>query len=174
MVEQDEKYDGLWKNEGQMRQFRETLTECDLTDLGYRGSRFTSTNCHHNGCFIRERLDRVVSNAAWCSMHRQIDVKTIASCTSDHKSLFLQLFGTEHARVFFKKSFKVEASWMHNEGYNDIVAEAWRDRDNVDLGASSVAQKLASCQSKLSNWSSRKFGNAKKELKKKTKRLEEL
>jgi hypothetical protein len=37
-----------------------------------------------------------------------------------------------------------------------------------------VAQKLATCQSKLSSWSSRKFGNAKKELKKKSKLLEEL
>jgi exonuclease III len=110
VVEQDEKYGGLRKNEGQMRQFRDALAECELTDLGYSGTRFTWTNCQHDGYFIKERLDRAVANVAWCNMHRHHEVKTLASCASDHKPLLLQLFGTEHARVFFKKSFKVEAS----------------------------------------------------------------
>jgi hypothetical protein len=37
-----------------------------------------------------------------------------------------------------------------------------------------VRQKLASCQADLSSWSSRKFGNASKKLKVKTKQLELL
>jgi hypothetical protein len=63
---------------------------------------------------------------------------------------------------------------MHDEEYDEIVAKAWRDEENLEPGNISVAQKLASCQSKLSSWSSRKFGNAEKVLKKKSKLLEEL
>jgi len=37
-----------------------------------------------------------------------------------------------------------------------------------------VQQRLSSCQQELSRWSWRKFGNAKKQLKEKTKQLEEL
>ena len=89
MVEQDEKYGGLRKNESEMRQFINALVDCDLTNLGYKGSRFTWTNCQHDGYFIKERLDRAVDNAAWCNMHRQFEVRTLASCTFDHKPLLL-------------------------------------------------------------------------------------
>jgi hypothetical protein len=78
------------------------------------------------------RLDWAVANATWCNMHRTIEVRTLTTCTSNHKPLLLQLFGLEHARVFFKKSFKVEASWMHDEEYNEIVAKAWRDEENAE------------------------------------------
>jgi hypothetical protein len=45
------------------------------------------------------------------------------------------------------------------------------------MGSTSLArvgQKLANCQMKLTSWSSRKFGNAAKNLKLKMKKLEEL
>jgi hypothetical protein len=55
----------------------------------------------------------------------------------------------EHACVFFKKSFKVEASWMHD--YDMVVQEAWVDDENDIPWETLVTQKLASCQTKLMN-----------------------
>jgi hypothetical protein len=57
-------------------------------------------------------------------MHRSIEDQVLATCTSDHKPIVLQLFGMAHARVSFKKSFKVEACWMHDEEYDEVVKGA--------------------------------------------------
>lgn len=54
------------------------------------------------------------------------------------------------------------------------MEEACLDAVNDDPGAVSVLQKLAKCQTQLTTWSSSKFRGAGKELKKKTKLLEEL
>jgi hypothetical protein len=105
-------------------------------------------------------------------MHQSIEVRVLASCTSDYKPIVLQLFGMAHTRVLFKKSFKVEASWMHDEEYNEVVNCAWKGDDG--LGDGLVTQKLAWCQRKLTAWSFRKFRKADKELDKKTKALEKL
>jgi endonuclease/exonuclease/phosphatase family metal-dependent hydrolase len=128
VVEQSEKFGGVRKKESQMVNFRNVLADCGLSDLGFKGSKYTWANCQSDGNFIKERLDRAVANAALCDMHRSIEVRVLTTCTSDHKPIVLQLFGIAQARVSFKKSFKVEASWMHNEKYDEVVKGAWRGR----------------------------------------------
>jgi hypothetical protein len=58
---------------------------------------------------------------------------------------------------------------MHDEEYDDIFKEVWMDMEGVDPDVGLIMQKLVGCQTKLTNWSARKFGNAEKELKWKTK-----
>jgi hypothetical protein len=157
-----------------MVQFREVLEECGLSDLGYKGSKFTWTNCRHDGSFINERLDHGIANKTWCDIHKTVEIRVSIECTSNHKPLLLQVHDRDHPWVFFKKGFKVEASWMQDEEYDDIFKEALMDMEEVDPSEGLIMQKLVGCQMKLTNWSTRKFGNAKKELKRKTKQLEEL
>jgi hypothetical protein len=64
IIDQIEKWGGVFRSENQMMQFQLTLEECELSDLGYRGSKFTWTNRRHDGDFIKERLDRAVANEA--------------------------------------------------------------------------------------------------------------
>jgi hypothetical protein len=172
VVEQSKKSRGVRKKESQMANFRNVLANCGLSDLGFTGSKYTWTNCQSDGNFIKERLDRAVANAAWCDIHHSIEVRVLTTCTSDHKPIVLQLFGMAQTRVSFKKSFKVEASWMHDEEYDEVVKRAWRGEEC--LGDVLATQKLEWCQKKLTAWSSRKFRKAEKELEKKTKALEEL
>jgi hypothetical protein len=109
-----------------------------------------------------------------CQLYQSSDVCILASCSSDHKPIALHFAEFEQPRVFFKRNFKVEASWMHDEEYNAIVRTAWEEAGNETIDASSVAHKLARCQTRLSSWSSRKFRRVDKELEKKTKTLEVL
>ncbi|KAL9659136.1 hypothetical protein QQ045_018647 [Rhodiola kirilowii] len=58
-----------WEMEGvrdrqvcQMKHFRDCLEECDLTDLGFRGTPFTFLNRRKDDQEVRARLDRVVAN----------------------------------------------------------------------------------------------------------------
>jgi hypothetical protein len=55
-----------------------------------------------------------------------------------------------------------------------MLEEAWNDDSMGDSAMQVVQGKLEHYQRTLSRWSERKFGNAEKLLKKKTKHLEEL
>jgi hypothetical protein len=47
-----------------MEAFRDALMGCELEDLGFQGGKFTWKRGR-----IKERLDKVVSNGAWVTMH---------------------------------------------------------------------------------------------------------
>jgi hypothetical protein len=174
IIDQTEKWGGVFRSENQMMQFRLALEECGLSDLGYRGSKFTWTNRRHDGDLIKERLDRAVANEAWCRLQTMREVQVLAGFKSDHLPLCVQLGDGDTSRWFAKKKFKIEASWMHDDDYLGVVRDAWTEVDSFDHGGDLLQEKLNRCQTKLKSWSFRKFGNDEKELKEKTKRLEEL
>jgi hypothetical protein len=74
----------------------------------------------------------------------------------------------------FSRSFKVEAAWMIDEDYRRIVDNAWVEEGMGGTSLLWVREKLVNCQTKLSSWSSQKFGEADKKLKIKMKELAAL
>ena len=136
------------------------LDECHLGDLGFKGPKFIWTNCTSDGGFIKEWLDREVTNIAWCGLHKSVEVHVLEACSSDHKPLLMWLGGDEGKPAKFRKYFMVEASWMIDKDYNRVVSDTWVEGG---LGGSKMQQayeKLENCQSNLSSWSSSKFWNA--------------
>jgi endonuclease/exonuclease/phosphatase family metal-dependent hydrolase len=89
IVDQSEKWGANPRREGQMELFRTALEQCNLSDLGYKGSRFTWTNCQPDGNFVKVRLDRAVANSQWCCMFEGASVQVLAARSSDHKPLLL-------------------------------------------------------------------------------------
>jgi hypothetical protein len=135
---------------------------------------FTWTNCQEGDGLTKERLDRAVANREWCERYQNSDLWILAARSSDHKPICLCMGGCDERGGVSSKRFKIEASWMIDADYKQVVDDAWV---NGGLGGSAmqmVQQKLAYCQTELSSWSSRKFGNASKKLKDKTKQLELL
>lgn len=55
-------------NEKQLDDFRITLMDCYLHDLGYSGAHFTWSNRREGEGLIIERLDRCVGNSEWCQL----------------------------------------------------------------------------------------------------------
>jgi hypothetical protein len=53
IVNGTEKWGGSVRQRWQMQAFRQTLEECNLTDLGFRGSKYTWSNCRDGGAFIK-------------------------------------------------------------------------------------------------------------------------
>jgi hypothetical protein len=90
--------------------FRNTLEDCYLSDLGFRGPKFTWIGRRSNGKTIKERLDRAVANCQWCGLYRQAVVNVLAACISDHNPLLLQLNNVQEHSARYQRSFKVEAS----------------------------------------------------------------
>jgi hypothetical protein len=53
ILENSEKVGGDTRSQGQMLAFRQALDCCDLSDLGYRGPKFTWCNLCEDGEFIK-------------------------------------------------------------------------------------------------------------------------
>lgn len=82
-----EKEGGQQRNKNLMCNFRETLEECELIDLGCEGDPFTWSNKHETVTFTKERLDRVVAIRYWFRIYNEVKVKNLVSRTSNHKPL---------------------------------------------------------------------------------------
>jgi hypothetical protein len=122
----------------------------------------------------KEHLDRAIANNSRCVTFQLAKVRVLVGKSSNHKPLLVRLASGDEVQIIYNKRFKVEASWMVDDEYNQIVREAW---ERGGLGRSKMSlvwQKLAHCQNDLSRWSARKFGDDERKLKQKTKQLEDL
>lgn len=54
IIAQSEKFGASLRRESQMEAFRVVLKECQLSDLGFKGSKFTWLNCRQDGIFTKE------------------------------------------------------------------------------------------------------------------------
>jgi endonuclease/exonuclease/phosphatase (EEP) superfamily protein YafD len=84
-----------------MDRFRNVLTGCNLHDLGYKGARFTWTNCRQGGGFTKERLDRALANAEWRTLYQEVTVHILAARSSDHKPLLVEFTKVREDDVVF-------------------------------------------------------------------------
>ncbi|XP_075108967.1 uncharacterized protein LOC142180792 [Nicotiana tabacum] len=61
----NDKFGGLSINNSRANKLLDCLNYSRLTDLGYKGSRYTCTNGRHNSYNILERIDRITTNYDW-------------------------------------------------------------------------------------------------------------
>lgn len=162
------------RKEGQMEQIRDELEYCQLSDLGYRGPKYSWKNGRDIENFTNGRLDRAVANQSWCSVFSLAVVNVLVGRSSDHKPILVQASKVNEARVAYKKLFKIESSCMVDDDYHQIVSQAFEEGGLEGSRMQQVKQKLENCQNNLTRWSSSKFGNADRKLKQKTKQLESL
>lgn len=73
---------GRDRSERYMQAFRSALDDCNLSDFGYTGDKFT----WHRGQ-IRPRLDRALTNDAWYSMFSNAKLENREYNRSDHRPL---------------------------------------------------------------------------------------
>ena len=86
-----EKWGGSMRQRWQMQAFQQRLEECNLTDLGFIGSKYTWSNCRDGWAFIKERLNRGVANMEWRAIYPDALVNVGAAVSSDHTPLALSL-----------------------------------------------------------------------------------
>jgi len=91
IVDATEKSGGLLRSTGQMEQFRNTLLECQLSDLEFRGLKFTWSNKRGTEEFVKERLDRTLATVGWCEKFPFVEVHVLTARCSDHKPLWIQM-----------------------------------------------------------------------------------
>lgn len=106
---QSEKYGAVNRTYGQMEDFRLALEECGLSDLGYRGYKYTWSNNKEGESFTKERLDRVFGNSKWLSSYGQYSTSTIATNCSYHKPILISLYAS-NIYINRERLFRYEAS----------------------------------------------------------------
>ncbi|KAL8089279.1 hypothetical protein AgCh_038904 [Apium graveolens] len=91
LMHADEKRGGRAQPQYLLNGFVETISACQLIDLGFVGEKFTWERSRGASRWIQERLDRALATQDWINMFPQSEVHVLEVATSDHLPLFLQL-----------------------------------------------------------------------------------
>ena len=146
-----------------MRDFQVALENCELSDMGFKGPKFTWNNGPENQFFIKERLDRGVVNSNWCEIFPQAELVVEASTISDHAVLMVFLRGNKYFRRK-EPRFRHEASWYAVKEYQETILCAWNcDIERNDRWAQ-VNQKLSNCQRGILEWRVTAGGSPQKQI----------
>jgi hypothetical protein len=168
---QHDKQGGVLRPQGCMDKFHSALEDCGLDDLGYSGDTFTWRNHSHMAeGYIRERLDHVVGNKEWCLKFPDYEVINGDPRHSDHRHVILKFIREQigSSRYLGSETIKFEANWLKEDGYADLVQEAWIN--SFQGGASSVREGLKEVSKIMFNWSRNVLGDMEKRIKKLKKR----
>jgi hypothetical protein len=131
------------RSDGQMQLFRDCLTDCRLTDLGFTGYPFTWDNRRDGPANVQARLDRAVGNEAFLDMFAFTTVDHIPTEESDHMALLIRVKAEVTASAQYKqRGFMFEEMWTRHETYDDIVSLAWQNTGFHGRGIGALWQRL--------------------------------
>ncbi|KAF5458927.1 hypothetical protein F2P56_022920 [Juglans regia] len=91
VLHHSEKYGGTRRADKQIDDFRNVLQDCQLWDLGFTQGKYTWSNFRQDHNFTKERLDRAIANSEWCAMFGGGEVQVLASSTSDHCPILMNV-----------------------------------------------------------------------------------
>ena len=151
-----------------MQIFREALDECELMDLGFKGSPYTWSKHYWSGASIWERLDRAVASHNGFIKFLSSRVHHVDNSTFDHKMLWIEFLDLDFQSK--KRVFWFEEVWLVDKGYGETVEGVWQasydESENLK-----VIWKIENCGKELTRWSRNNFGNIRKSMKKERKEL---
>lgn len=158
--------------EGQMKAFREVLSVCALTDLGFAGIPYTYDNGRQGRANVRVRLDRAMADDSWRDIFSDGQTIHLVSPASDHCPILVKLLQETQPTRSCQPRRHYEIMWERAAELPEIIAAAWRSTGTKkNLGE--IKAGLDSLMTHLQGWSKKRFGNTLK-LEKVRKELEEL
>jgi hypothetical protein len=158
--------------ERQMANFRDTLSDCDLVDLGFTSLPFTYDNGRSGAGNVKVRLDRVVADTSWRDLFGDATLHYVVSSRSDHCPLLLEI-RKENWERHKSQIFRYEIMQERLDSLAEEIKEAWCTTPNQE-GLGGVAATLKRAQGALRSWSKENFGAVTTELEALRSRLEEL
>lgn len=112
-----------------MKNIRDALTDCSLTDLGYSSKWFTWERGWSNANNIRERLDRGVANEVWGELFQNYKLKHLTHAFSNYCPFLLQL---DRDNLGNKQwHFRFESTWLFEESCGAKVLRLWNDSSSI-------------------------------------------
>jgi len=129
-----------------MQAFQDALLDCDLSDIGYSGDKFTWRRGK-----IRERLDRGAADTRWNMMFPNAVLINGEMVKSDHRPLIVNtddLSGTVQPR---EGTRRFEARWLKEETVEEIVQASWA-RARAMGHAPDLMSKVQAVHHDLHDW----------------------
>ncbi|XP_043814104.1 uncharacterized protein LOC122724008 [Manihot esculenta] len=123
--------------------FRQTLTDCQLYDLGFEGVKFTWNNGRTD--LTRERLDRAVASNSWKSKFPMAKLHVLQTSESDHLPLFLFLGIT--IQKYVARRFRYENAWSLEMDCKKVVEDGWRVEQHAD-----IEHRIFNCTQTIQQW----------------------
>ncbi|XP_060179946.1 uncharacterized protein LOC132609802 [Lycium barbarum] len=102
--------------------FSSCMDNCELTDLGYVGPRFTWCNNRRLVKRIWKRLDRVFVNYSWVQLFHTNSVRHFPRTGSDHRPLLISFHNAHRDGT---KYFKFLDFWTEQPTFYQIVEDTW-------------------------------------------------
>lgn len=139
-----EKVRGLSRDEHKLKEFRDTLNDYNLMDVGYNSRWFTWKQGNLSNNNIREWLDRGVANEEWLFRFLSTQVRHLVHLISDHCPL-LDTNNSTRDRMFVRP-FHFEAWWALKATFEESVKGFW----NYSTG--SLIDKMQYLSTCISSW----------------------
>lgn len=104
--------------------FRNCVYNCNVVDLGHRGSCFTWHRGNSLSIYVREWLGRFLASPRWVDLFPGIDVQHFPIYRSDHAPILLSMEKWRREDCN-EKLFRFESFWLSKEGCRDIISDVW-------------------------------------------------
>ncbi|XP_073362956.1 uncharacterized protein [Aegilops tauschii subsp. strangulata] len=126
---QSEHFSATKRSEKNMANFCDTLSDCGLFDLGFKGPAWTYDNKQEGRKNVRARLDRGVASATWSDIFRKASVENICSSRSDHLPLLVRFGPRMEWRPTTEKripAFRYEYMWERVDSLSASIESSWK------------------------------------------------
>lgn len=148
------------------------MDECDFIGLGYTGVPFTWYNGQSADANVKIRLDRMLVNPAFGALYGCTVVRHAPSPKSDHCMLITKIRKSLDEDIAGgPRPFMYEDAWRKEESYAEAVLHGWPTGAGM-AGLAGLNNALSQMQVCLTDWSSKKFGDVRKKIKKVQKMFE--
>ena len=160
ILNSNEKQGRLPKPIALMQQFRATLLQCRLVDLGFQGNIYTWNNGRDGVDFVQERLDRACATVEWRDMFPQAQVRHIHAPYSDHNPILI--ITQPHRLVNAKKKIprRFEEKWATHPYCEMIIQTSWEADVLPGSPMARLFEKIKRCRFALLDWSRATFGHS--------------
>lgn len=141
-------------------------------DLGWIGNQFKWANHQEGKAFIKEMLDRFLTNREWLEYYARASVDHLSSELSNHAPIMLN---TSEGEV--KKGrilFRFLEAWITDNSSSATVEKAWFNSVRGGMKAHKVQRQLQATVKALSEWNRSHFGIVQERIKKLENDLERM
>ncbi|KAL9663675.1 hypothetical protein QQ045_019066 [Rhodiola kirilowii] len=148
-------------------QFRDAVEDCNLSDLGFKGYRFTYSNKRQAGAETRCRLDIVLANDAWRLLFPDAIVYHRTTFHSDHSPIQLSFIPI---RKRSPPQFRYEAMWDRDPRFKEVFKSCWANQ----ASHFNFMDKLGNIKRPIMEWNRKVFGRVDQKLSRLRDALDEI
>lgn len=150
IANRNEKFGGRPPSSSKMAFFNNFLNTSNLIDLGFKGPKFTWTNCRDNNRLIRTHIDRFHANQNWLSMFPNTKILHLPRVKSDHCPL---LPTSQPRERLGPRPFSLELFWFKHPSFFPSV-DKYCNEESHDLD-----NKISSFTKNIFSWSKKTSKN---------------